>query len=60
MIANDQELAQFRTQPVASIPGTVTEKTVTTYRTHGDLLAVSGGYLVPGGYPAAPAVYVES
>ena len=50
VIANEQELAQFRMQPIAEVPGAVTEKTVTTYRTAPP--AVSGGYPVPGGTPA--------
>ncbi|MDR3425534.1 MAG: fasciclin domain-containing protein [Alphaproteobacteria bacterium] len=58
VIANDRELAAFRAQPVAEAPaGTVIEKTVTT-RTLVAPPVVSSGYLVPGGYPAAPVIYV--
>ena len=58
VIASDQDLAAFRMQPVASIPGTVTRKTVTTYRTSAGAPVVSRGYEVPGWYAAAPVVYV--
>ena len=53
VIIGDRELSRFRTRPVATAPGTVTEKTVTTYRTQGVPTAVSGGYPVPGGYGAS-------
>jgi uncharacterized surface protein with fasciclin (FAS1) repeats len=57
VIASDQELAQFRTQPVASNPvGTMMEKTVTTYRTPVAYSIAPDRYLIPGGYPASPAV----
>jgi len=56
VIAGREELAQFRLQPVADNAGTVTEKTVTTYRTP---VTYSGGYVVPGGAPAANStVYI--
>jgi len=58
VIASDQDLAVFRMQPVASIPGTVTQKTVTTYRTSAGAPVVSSGYTVPGGYATAPVVYM--
>lgn len=59
VIIGDQELAQFRTQPVADYNGAVTEKTVTTtYRAPAVYPAVSGEYAVPGGGPAGPVVYV--
>lgn len=58
VIANKDELAQFRTQPVADNADTVTEKTVTTYRTPVTYPVTSGGYAIPGGGPsAAPVVY---
>jgi len=58
VIASDQELAAFRMQPLADAAGTVTEKTVTTYRTPVAYPIVSSGNVVPGGYPAAPVVYM--
>jgi len=58
VIASKEELAQFRTQPVADNVGTVTEKTITTYRTPVTHSAVSSSYAVPGGTPVTTsAVY---
>jgi hypothetical protein len=58
VIASNQELAYFRTQPIADIAGTVTEKTVTTYHTPGTFPVFSERYTVPGGSPAARVVYM--
>ena len=59
VIASDQELSQFRS-PVADIPGTVTEKTITTYHTRGIAPPVYSGYLVPGGHSASSPTYMGS
>jgi uncharacterized surface protein with fasciclin (FAS1) repeats len=59
MIANNQELAQFRILPVVNNASTVTQKTVTTYRTPATYATTYAD--VPGGYPvAAPVVYRTS
>ncbi len=54
VIASDQELNAFHGQPYAGMPGTITQKTVTTYRTpvmyQSNDAAVSDGHMIPGGY----------
>jgi hypothetical protein len=57
VIASDEELASFRAQPFVGTPGTVTERTVTTYRTPVVSPLGSGRYADPGDYPSAPVVY---
>ncbi|HAX91934.1 MAG TPA: hypothetical protein DCY07_06985 [Rhodospirillaceae bacterium] len=59
LIANDQEMAPFRAQPVAAMPEQVIEKTTRTYRTpattpYYQQRNVPGTYLVPGGYYVVP------
>lgn len=58
VIANRQELAQFRMQPIGEVPGTVTERTVTTYSTPGIPRTSYGEYLVPGGGPPSPPLSI--
>jgi len=47
VIASDADMAKFRRQPVADVPGAVTEKTVTT--TYHAPMATPPDYVVPGG-----------
>jgi uncharacterized surface protein with fasciclin (FAS1) repeats len=54
VIAGDRELAFFRKPVPPEIPGTVTEKTITTTRTIIVPPEFSSGYFIPGGYPAVP------
>ncbi len=57
VIADENEMMPFRVQPVAEIPDTVMQKTVTIRRTTIVPPAIVYGHPVPGGYLAAPVIY---
>jgi uncharacterized surface protein with fasciclin (FAS1) repeats len=64
VIANDREMAVFRTVPFANAPAAVMKKTVTTYHrpmgvAYPRQSLIPNPYLVPGGYVTAPAFYAD-
>jgi len=64
IIANDQDMAPFRTVPLVVVPASVIEKTVTTYRTplassYAPQTIMPNAYLVPGGYTSDPATTTD-
>jgi uncharacterized surface protein with fasciclin (FAS1) repeats len=60
VIADDRELAVFRTQPISDTSNTVVQKTVTVRRTSVPSHVRAYRYLVPGGYPASTVIYTDS
>ena len=64
VIASNEEMAPFKSVPVADGPEGFVKKTVTTYQSpqpnsYGQQVTMPNAYMVPGGYALNPAIYTD-